>query len=273
MPFTSVDDLIAGFQPPVPVNALGITLAAVAHRRAYTSWYHPGNPGANVANAAGVNGQAVDPSLGTSVQGRIPRSNPSGGFTEARLARLAMLSNTAGSLWLVDRVWQNSGLSVTSTAAQAITPAAIPARDRNGLTDGDDIFFGIEWSATGGAGVPTVTLTYTDQDGNTGKTGTFTAVAAPPVGTVELFSAQAGSPGMRAPTSFQQSATRTSGTMHLVGWRLIAQLDFPQAGGAAVDPFSGGMARIYNDSVLQLMWLPTGTTAPAFIGSVSEVWK
>jgi hypothetical protein len=28
----------------------------------------------------------------------------------------------------------------------------------------------MEWSATGGAGVPTVTLTYTDQDGNTGNT-------------------------------------------------------------------------------------------------------
>jgi hypothetical protein len=207
------------------------------------------------------------------VQGRIPRSNPSGGFTEARLARIGMACNMSGSLWLVDRVWQNSGLSVTSTAAQAITPAALPARDRDGLTNGNDVFFGIEWSATGGAGTPTVTLTYTDQDGNTGKTGTFTGVTAPPIGTVELFSHQAGSPGVRAPTSFQQSATRTSGTMHLCGWRIVGQVDFMQAGGAALTPYDGGVGRIYDDSVLQLLWVPNVTTAPAFIGTVSEVWK
>jgi hypothetical protein len=168
-------------------------------------------------------------------------------------------------------VWQNSGLSVTSTAAQAITPAAIPSRDLNGSTNGDGIMAAIEWSATGGAGTPTVTLTYTDQDGTTGQTGTFTGVGSPAVGTFEIFTMAAGDVGVRAPTSFQQSATRNSGTMHLVLFRPIAQIEITAANiGNAIDALTSGMPRIYDNSTLQLLWFPSATTATNFFGNYVE---
>lgn len=269
MAITTLDGVIAGFQAPQPFVKVGITMAAVGTQRFYTPWYAAGNPGASVANASGVNGQAVTPGLGTSVDGRIRRSNPGAG--NAYLGRLAASANVAGTLLLIDRMWQNSGLVTTSTSAQAISPAALPARSGDGTVNGANVMAAIEWSATGGAGVPTVTLTYTDQDGNAGATGTFTGVASPPVGTFEIFSLAAGDTGIRAPTSFIQSATRTAGAMHLVLFRILAQVEVSTANiGYAVDALTSGMPRIYNDSVLQLVWMPTATTATTLVGQYIE---
>lgn len=269
MAITTLDGAIAGMQAPQPFMKVGITMAAAAAQRAYTPWYANGNPGASVANAAGVNGDAVTPADGTAVQGRILRTNPGSG--NAYIGRLAVSATVAGTLWLIDRLWHNSGLTVTSTAAQAITPATLPARSGDGTSNGANVMAAIEWSATGGAGTPTVTLTYTDQDGNTGATGTFTGVASPPAGTFEIFTLAAGDTGIRAPTSFQQSATRTSGTMHLVLFRVLAQVEVTAANiGNAIDALTGGLPRIYDDSVLQLVWFPTATTATTITGQYIE---
>lgn len=264
MAITTLDGVIAGMQAPTPITKVGIATAAVGAMRGYTLWYAAGNPGAATANAAGINGAAVSAGVGG-----IPRTNPGAG--NSYLARLGVQASTAGSLWLIDRLWNNSGLVVTSTGAQAIAAAALPSRDGAGGTTGANVMAAIEWSATGGAGVPTVTLTYTDQDGNAGATGTFTAVASPPVGTFEIFTLAAGDTGVRAPSSFIQSATRTSGTMHLVLFRVLAQIEVTAANiGNAIDALTSGMPRIYDGSTLQLVWFPSVTTATTFIGQYIE---
>ncbi|MEN6302263.1 MAG: hypothetical protein ABFD96_06020 [Armatimonadia bacterium] len=271
MPITTLDGAIAGMRPPMPIIKTGIATAAVGAMRGYTPWYAPGNPGASTATAIGVNGEAVTPALG-SVGGRIPRVNPSAGLN-AYLGRLAMQASQAGTMWLIDRMWQNSGLSVTSAVGQPITSAALPARDNNGTANGAGVMAAIEWSATGGAGTPTVTLNYNDQDNNAG-TGTFTAVASPPVGTFEIFTLGAGDTGIRSltsATSFTQSATRTSGTQHLVLFRVLAQIDVTAANiGNAVDALTSGFPRLFDDTVLQLVWFPSVTTATNFVGQYIE---
>jgi len=115
MAITTLDGAIAGMRAPQPFMKVGVTMAAVAAQRAYTPWYATGNPGASTATAVGVNGEAVTPALG-STGGRILRTNPVSG--NAHLARLALNATSAGTLWLIDRLWQNSGLVVTSTTAQ-----------------------------------------------------------------------------------------------------------------------------------------------------------
>lgn len=265
MAITTLDGIIAGLRPPEGIMKTGGTmeLAGIWH----SLWYTAGRPGAAAANAAGVNGRACTPAVVGG--GFIPRVNPGAG--NAYLARLAAVAGLTGSLMLIDRLWENSGLSTTLTTAQAITPAAIPARDRDGSTNGEDVLAAVEWSATGGAGTPTVTLTYTDQSGNTGATGTVVGQATPQAGTFEIFNLAAGDTGIRAPTSFQQSATRTSGTQHLVLFRILALL---QVAGPAIpgilDAVTAGMPRIYNDSVLQLLWLPSATTAINLTGQYIE---
>ena len=271
MPITTLDGAIAGFRAPQPIIKTGITTAAVGAMRGYTPWYAPGNPGASTATSIGVNGEAVTPAL-ASTGGRIPRTNPTGG-AHAYLGRFAIQASQPGTMWLIDRLWQNSGLVVSSTAGQPITSAALPARDGNGATLGANVMAAIEWSATGGAGTPTVTLRYNDQDGNAGV-GTFTGVASPPVGTFEIFTLGAGDTGIRSLTaadSFQQSATRTGGTMHLVLFRVLAQVDVTAANiGNAIDALTSGLPRIYDDSVLQFVWFPAVTTATNFVGQYIE---
>lgn len=255
MAITTLDGIIAGMRVPESLLKLATVVEAVGVPASL--WYAAGRPGAAVANSAGVNGRAVDPSL---VSGEIPRGNPGSG--NAYLARLAAISNFPGVLILIDRLWENSGLSVTSSSAQAITPATLPARDRDGTTDGHDVLAAIEWSATGGAGTPTVTLTYTDEAGNASNSATFLATTTPAAGTFEIFNLAAGDNGIRSPTSFIQSATRVSGTQHLVLFRIISQVGVSAAGVAvAVDAITSGMPRIYNDSVLQLVWIPASSTA------------
>jgi hypothetical protein len=268
MAITTLDGVIAGFQTPQTLAKLGITMSAVGPLRAYTPWYANGTPGASTATAIGINGEACTPALG-SVGSRIRRTNPVTG--NAHLGRLAMQSSAAGTLWLIDRLWQNSGLSTTSTVAQAITPVALPARSADGTANGADVMAAIEWSAAGGAGTPTVTLTYTDQDGNAGMSALMTAVTAPPSGTFEIFSLAAGDTGIRSVQSFIQSATRTSGTMHLVLFRLIAPIECTAPNvGNAIDALTSGMPRIYNDSVLQTLWFPTATAGVNMNGQYIE---
>lgn len=266
MAITTLDGAIAGMQVPKPLTKVGIATAAVGAMRGYTPWYAAGNPSTATASAIGVNGESVS---GNAVAGQIPRTNPASG--NAHIARFSMTASTAGTMWLIDRLWQNSGLSTTLTTAQAITPASLPARSGDGTANGAQVMAAVEWSATGGAGVPTVTLTYTDQDGNTGATGTFTAVTTPPVGTFEIFTLAAGDTGIRAPTSFIQNATRTSGTMHLVLFRILATVECSVANiGNAIDALTGGMPRLYDGTVPQLLWFPSVTTATNFVGSYVE---
>lgn len=263
MAILTLDDVIAGMRPPETLYKVGPTFEGAGLPTSL--WYTAGRPGAGVAPSSGINGAAISAPL----SGQIPRTNPGAG--NAHLARLAAQAGIIGTLWLCDRLWANSGLSVTSTTAQAITPATLPARDRDGTTNGEDVLCGVEWSAAGGAGVPTVTLTYTDQSGNTGATASFVGQATPAQGLLELFPLAAGDTGVRAPTSFIQSATRTSGTMHLVMFRILAQIPVTVANVLNyVDFLTSGGPRIYDDSVPFLVWVPTSATATTVFGQYIE---
>lgn len=264
MAITTLDGVIAGMKAPESLVKVGTATEAAGVL--WTPYYTAGVPGAGTANAAGINGRAVTPSL---ITGEINRVNPGSG--NSYLARFAASCTVIGTIYLVDRLWENSALSVTSTSAQAITPAALPARDNAGSTNGAGVLFGCEWSAAGGASSGTVTLTYTDQDGNTGATGTFVPNNTPVAGTVELFGLAAGDWGVRVPTSYIASATRTSGTMHLVGYRILAALSIPQANVTfALDALTSGMPQIFNDSCLQLLFMGNATTAPTITGMYIE---
>lgn len=268
MAITTLDGALAGMRPPSVMSKTGPTMAAAGARRMYTPWYAAGMPGASTATSVGVNGEAVTPALG-SVAGRYYRTNPGAG--NAYVARFALSASQAGSVYLIDRIWQNSGLSATSTSLQSITPASWSNRDMNGASLGHGVMAGIEWSAGGGAGTPTVTLTYTNQDGTTGRTGTLTGVASPPVGTIEMFDLAAGDTGVRAITGYQASATRTSGTFHLILFRILAQVEVGLANtGNSYDGLSLGFPRIYDGSVLMMGYQSTGTAATTLTTSYVE---
>ena len=229
-----------------------------------------GTPTAAGAPTPGVNGQAITLTLGN-YSASVGRKNPVAG--NAYIGRLAVKRGAAtsgtpsvGCMMIVDRLWHNSALSPTLTTAQAITPVALPARDINASTNGFGVMAAIEWSTAGGVGTPTVTLTYTDDAGTTGLTTTLTAAASPTTGTWELFPLAAGDTGIRAITSYQASATRTSGTFHLVLYRILAIVPLDSiTQNTVMDAINLGMPRVYNDSVLQTVYLGAQNTHSAGI--------
>lgn len=263
MAITTIDGALAGMQLPRGFYKAGVAMEAAGQWHSH--FYAPGLPGAGSAPAPGINGAALSAPL----TGTFARSNPSSG--NAHVGRLSLTASLAGTFMLCDRLWHNSGLSLTSTSLQSITPATIPSRDRDGATNGSDVWAGLEFSAAGGAGTPTVTLTYTDQDGNTGNTTTFVGVASPNLGTTFIWPLAAGDNGVRAPTGYQQSATWTSGTAHIILFRPIAMIEITAANiGNAIDALTSGMPRIYDNSCLYLMQLASATTATNVTGQLVE---
>jgi hypothetical protein len=262
MAITTLDGAIAGAQVPFFFTKTGITMASVSTVRWHSHFYSAGRV-AGTAPSSGVNGGAhTAPLAGTLA---VPSTV---GGQNIHLLRLSTRANQANTTLLVcDRLWSNSGLSTTLTTAQSISPAALPARSNDGTANGDGVLAAIEWSATGGAGTPNATISYTNQSGTAGRSGVVASVATPPVGTFELLPLQAGDSGVRSIQSFTWSATHTSGTFHLVLLRPICSLFISGANGQdAVDALTSGFPRLFDGTCPFIVQIPSATTATTISG-------
>ena len=260
MAITTIDQLIAGMQPPINFAKYSTTGegAGIPH-----SLFHViGVPGQAAAPSPGLAGAAL-----TSYTGQIPFTNPSSG--NAYLARFAAQSNIRGLLSLYDRLWHNSGIAVTTTTAQTINSAAWPARDIAGSTNGDGVMVGIEVSTatTNGSAVTNTTMDYTNEAGTASRTATIPSFPqTAQLGTFIPFALAAGDKGVRSIQSVTLGTSYGGGAIHLVAYRLIATLALSTSDvGFAIDAVSGGMPRMFNDSVPFLAILPQATPNSANI--------
>ena len=263
MAITSVDLALAGMKPPSYISkAVTGTLVAA---RPFSPFYLAGVPGAAVAPTPGLSGAAL-----TTYAGQITVPAASG---NTHLARFSGVSSAqAGVLLLCDRLWHNSGFTITSTGAQTVNSVAFPARDADGTTNGNQVLLGVEVSAATGAGTPTLTVSYTNQAGTAGKTATnsVATVATSAAGTFYPISLAAGDTGVRSVQTYTQSATWTSGTVHLVAYRVLASLELSAAGiPNAVDALTSGMPRMYDGSVPFLLFVPQTTSTTQISGLVA----
>lgn len=261
MAITTLDGIVAGLLQPRPFLKVG---AATVAGRWYSPFYVAGLPGAAVAPAPGIAGEAL-----TTYAGQIPWVNPGAG--NSYLARLSGAANVAGRLRLCDRLWHNSGISSTLTTSQTINSAAFPARDRTGTTNGEDIFIGAEVSTVMGAGTPTWTMGYTNSAGTAGRSIVTAAQAATmAVGSFIELPLAAGDLGVRSIQTWRASATMTSGVYHLVAYRVLAELEISLANvGAQLDAIACGFPRLFDNAVPFFTWLPSTTTAPVLSGSIN----
>ena len=261
MAITTLDGALAGMRPPEDFLKNGATMVVGRH---YSPFYVAGRPGAAVAPSPGIGGAAL-----TTYAGQIPFSNPASGWSY--LCRLAASCTGIGTLLLCDRLWHNSGINVTLTTSQTVNSVTLPARDRLGATNGDNVLIGAEVSTVMGAGTPTWTMGYTNQAGTSGRSIVTAAQAATmAVGSFIPMPLAAGDTGVRSIQTWQQSATMTSGVYHLVAYRILGRLHLNVAnGGNSLDPLTGGFVRLYDNTVPFLLWLPSATTAVTLMGSLS----
>lgn len=263
MAITTIDGAIAGMKPP-QYFAKAVSGTLVAGRPMNLN-YLAGVPGAMAApSSPGVGGVAL-----TSYAGQIPIPAASG---NTHLARFSGVSSAQGGiLMLCDRLWHNNALSVTTTTAQTVNSAAWPARDKNASTDGVGVYIGLEISAATGAGAATPTISYTNDANASGKTGSMqvTYAASSITGTFYPFTLAAGDTGVRSIQSVTLSVSMTSGSISLVAYRPLAQIELPAAGiPNAVDALTSGMPRLYDNTVPFLLYIPQTTSTTLTTGSV-----
>lgn len=262
MAITTLDQLLAAMRPPVSIAKAPISTAS---GRPHSLFFSTGAPGAAAAPTPGLSGAAL-----TSYSGQIPVPAPVSG-QNIHLARMSGQATIAGSLVLCDRLWHNSGLSLTSTTAQTINSLAWPARDANGATDGEQVLIGLEVTTATGSGTPTFTMSYTNSQGAAGRTatGVLNGVASSPIGAFYPMGLAAGDTGVRSVQSFTLSASWTSGAASLVAYREIARLDLTAAHvPSAIDAITSGMPRLYDNSVPFLLFIPSATSAVTVVGHI-----
>ena len=258
MAITTLDGVIAGMQPPEEFLKVGAGTQVVG--RMYSPFYVTGRPGAAVAPTPGIAGAAL-----TTYAGQIPFTN---GASDQYLARFAAQSLTTGVLFLCDRLWHNSGISVTTTTGQTINSAAWPARDNDASINGAGVRIGLEVSTVTGAGASTVTCTYTNSLGTGSKTATcrpaYTASSV--AGTFYDFSLAAGDAGVRSIQTYTSTVSMSSGVIHLVAYRVLARVGVNVASlEYAVDALTSGFPKLHDNTVPFLLLLPAVTTAPSLI--------
>ena len=156
-----------------------------------------------------------------------------------------------------------------------------PPRDRAGtaVPNGASATYGIgvslayECSSTMGANATTFTATYVNSAGTAGQvTPSLTLVTTMITGGFIPIPLAAGDVGVRAINAHTKGTTQTSGTYHLVLYRVLARVGLPlNSVGYAVDAITAGLPRAYDNTCPFLVWAPGTTTAPTAL-SGQVVW-
>lgn len=259
MAITTLDQADAGRTYPFLYDKSPNTYNAQVANRHYSTWYLSGNPGNPGANAAGLSGAA----LTSPVTGQLPLPPASNDTYLHSITHRQPNSYDPGMALLVDRLWHNSGITITSTSAQTINSVTWPARDENGTTNGDGVLVGVEVSTATGAATPSFSMSYTNQAGTAGSNSNsiITGVASSNVGSFYLMGLAAGDTGIRSIQDFTLSASWISGTIHLVAFRILAVLPVRGVGvgGNVFDYKTMGLQRMYDDSVPFILWIGGGS--------------
>lgn len=265
VPISNLDDLAAGMLPGRILQKNSATGQGAGSL--HSSFYLAGQPGAAVAPTPGLNGAAL-----TSYSGQLDVPTAVSG-KQIYLAGLDAVSNGVGAMFLYDRLWHNSGIVMTTTTAQAITHPGLPSRDIAASSNGEGVSVALEVSTvTGNAGTITnTTISYTNESGTAGRTGTLQSFPAAAVaGYWTPFALQAGDRGVRSIQSITLGTSYVSGTMHLVQYRqigLIAQPSDNVGRSMAWDELK--LPKVWDSSVPFLVYMLSSATIGRAFGAAS----
>lgn len=217
-------------------------------------------------------GAAANPTRSTT--GAIgPQANPGGG-RQKWLTGCGLTSGSSGVFMLYDRLGHVSGLSATTTTAQTFT---LNSTRYTGTTDSIGNQIWVEIYTQIGATATTVTASYTNQAGTSGRT--TKAVAFGGTGNREAtrmlpLPLQDGDTGVDAIASVTVTAsTATAGDFGVTLVRPISILGLT-AGSMAFNDFltsTPSMPEIKTDACLAMAYLAGTTTAPASFLTIASV--
>lgn len=263
MAITTLDQVIGGMQPRANIQKANLTAEGAG---TFSSLW----------KVAGIPAAGANPPLFSSGANYVPTKATAGAFAfsnpispaKSYLARCVVAGAAVGTLIVADRLWACSGFNSTTLTAQSIvTPGSLPNRDANGGALGEGVELWLEFYTAPGATTATWTVTYTNSAGVTGRTATYTHPAnAESVGQMVPLTRQAGDTGVQSVQSVLCSASSgTAGDFGITLLRRIAEVPMQLANVAnGVDPLSGGLPQVFDDSCLFLVVL-CSTTSTGFI--------
>lgn len=254
----------------IPINKVGTATEGTAYwysfgkDAGFTGAWSPGTPG--------LNGRATDGTTAAD-NGALQLWTPTGSLF---ITETAATTTTLCTTMLADVVWVNTGLVVTTTAAQAITSPTFPARDLNGSTDGEGYVIGLLTTTanTNAAAITNATVTYTNSAGVNSRTATLLAVAGdqipptPVIGTVVWFQLAAGDKGVRSIQSVTLGTSLGAGAVSLIVARPLSIISATQTNVATLRNYSDPGIRIYTGSVIIPFIKNTSSSAVTLTGHV-----
>lgn len=251
MAITTYDGIINGLIQPVFVNkSVGLDVVATPWLT-LTTWGSAYNAGTYDTTTAGT----VLSSSSSQVAGQLRHIDPpSGTNCYVGVLKSLLTSGSRGSLvYLCDRLWHSGGYSSTSITAQTVGSPTWPARDMAGSTNGDGVMIGFEIrTALGAAPNANTTISYTNESGTSGRTGTiiFGSTAPASANPVYFFGLQSGDTGVRSVDSLTLGASVVSGTWGLIAVRVLAIMPISVNKKAyKEDGFTLGLPRLYDGAV------------------------
>lgn len=226
-----------------------------------------GRPGPWVPGTPGVNGDAVscNSTADATIAGAPYLPDPATG--NYYLTAMIAGQSIASMAMLIDVIWYNTGLTVTTTTAQNITLPTLPARDTDGSTNGEGWFAAIlvTTATTNASAVTNTTLSYTDSEGNAGNTATISSFPATAVaGAFIPFQLAAGDRGIRNIASVTLGTSYGGGAISLVLYRPIAYVSSPVANiGGTLNVMNSAPTgvKLWNGTCLAPGYLASATTA------------
>ena len=248
----------------------GAAATAPIGGRTMSLWRYEGMPNGGSAPTTGE-------ILTRSSVGAMPFLAPGGG-REKLLIGAALSSVISGTYVLYDRLYQIGGFDATVTTdltVQGSTPT--PALTRN--TGGVGNFAFVIISTLIGTTSTTLTMTYTNQAGTTGRTSTVNigGTGFREATRAMLIPLAAGDTGIRAVEKVKLTAsTGTAGNFGIVIGRPLATIPVGAAGVMGWRDYTTGLPGIPSidtNACLSLLFTPSSATAPELFGSLSFVEK
>jgi len=244
----------------------GAAAPSLISGRPASLWQYDGQPSAGAAPTT-----VAAPTNATT--GALPFTSAGNG-RESWMTQAWATALTGGTLILYDRLLHIGGLSGTVTTAQTVGGTIT----RN--TGGKGNFAFAEIYTQIGSTATTITMSYTDQDGNSGNTSTgvvFGGTNFREATRAIFLPLAANDSGIQSIQSVTLAAsTTTAGNFGIVMGRILAYIGVGVAGAAGWRDYITGLPsipKIDDGSCLSLLWMPIGTTAPEILGGFSIVEK
>lgn len=260
MAITTMDGLVSAIAAAQYYDTYEISMTSKAAGSFQSLWKAGGNPGAGGTPSTGSGDVPTNATAGA-----IPFSNPSGANT-LYLARVEVSSSTVETVTLYDRLVETSGLSGIVTTAQTVNSTALTR-----YTGGIGVGCWLEFYTATGSTAATATVSYTNQNGTSGQSGTAAIPATTVVGQMIPLTLAAGDYGVKSVQSVTLSiSTGTAGNFGITLAYRIASFPLTLANTGVVFDYAGlGLPVIQSNACLAYKVLCSATNTGTILSGLT----